>query len=223
MDRLLDAILDDDRAKVKALLKADRDLATRRIEKARLYRSRIMHWVYAGDTPLHMAAAGYVLEVAKLLVAAGADVNAVGKHRWGRPLHYAADGGAGCDAKRQVKMIDWLLAAGAEIDAQDKNGATALHRAVRTRCAAAVKRLLSAGADVTKRNKPGSTAFHLAVQDTGRGGSGSAAARAGQREIIAAFLAAGVSAKVKDGKGKTVVQCARQAWVREMVAGKRQT
>jgi len=43
-----------------------------------------------------------------------------------------------------------------------------LHRAVRTRCAAAVRFLLQAGADPTTRNKPGSTAFHLAVQNTGR-------------------------------------------------------
>src|SRR5256885_12225037 len=40
-----------------------------------------------------------------------------------------------------------------------------LHRAVRTRCAAAVQCLLRAGADPLMKNKPGSTAFHLAVQN----------------------------------------------------------
>ena len=75
--------------------------------------------------------------------------------------------------------IRCLFKAGAEIDAQDKNGATPLHRAVRTRCATAVRCLMEAGADATLRNKPGSTAFHLAVQNTGRGGSGSEKAKAG--------------------------------------------
>src|SRR5581483_212431 len=108
-----------------------------------------------------------------------------------------------------------LLKAGAAIEAQDKNGATPLHRAVRTRCAAAVKCLLDAGADATIRNKPGSTAFHLAVQNTGRGGSGADKARTAQREIIQAFLARGVSAQLKDAKGKSVLNWAKSDWIRE--------
>ena len=73
-------------------------------------------------------------------------------------------------------MIRCLLDAGADVNSQDKNGAAALHRAVRTRCAAAVRCLLNAGTDPTLKNKSGSTPFHLAVQNTGRGGSGSDAA-----------------------------------------------
>src|SRR5947209_11621033 len=86
-------------------------------------------------------------------------------------MHYAADGfiiAPEWDAKRQVETIRQLLDQGADIHLQDKNGATPLHRAVRTRCAAAVRFLLQAGADPTTRNKSGSTAFHLAVQNTGR-------------------------------------------------------
>ena len=55
MEALLAAILDDDRKKAKALLKADADLATRRLNEARLYDSGILHWIYAGDTALHLA------------------------------------------------------------------------------------------------------------------------------------------------------------------------
>jgi len=47
------------------------------------------------------------------------------------------------DAQRARSLLD----AGADINAQDKNGAAPLHRAVRTRCAAAVRCLLDAGAD----------------------------------------------------------------------------
>jgi hypothetical protein len=223
MDTLITAILEDNPARVKELLKADAGLATCLIDKAKLYGSGVDHWTYVGDTALHMAAAGHRVEIVELLLAAGADPNAAKNHRSSGPLHYAADGyinGPAWDANRQVRTIQCLLDAGAVINVQDKNGASPLHRAVRTRCAAAVKRLLAAGADPTLRNKPGSTPFHLAVQNTGRGGSGSEAAIAAQRQIIEAFLARGVSTALKDGNGKTVVDCARSGWIRNMLSAK---
>ena len=113
-----------------------------------------------------------------------------------------------------------MLMAGADVNAQDKNGAAALHRAVRTRCAAAVRFLLKAGGDPTLRNKPGSTAFHLAVQNTGRGGSGTAKARAAQREIIEEFLRFGVSPAIKDCTGKSVLDWVKSDWIREMFGEK---
>ena len=170
MEAILRAILDDDRPKVKKLLGADPRLATSLIETARLYQSKIFHWIYVGDTALHLAAAGYRVEIVKVLIKAEADVNAAGNMRKSSPLHYAADGfitGPVWDAKRQVATIRCLLEHGADIHLQDMNGATPLHRAVRTRCAAAVKFLLAAGANPTIKNKPGSTPFHLAVQNTG--------------------------------------------------------
>ena len=130
MDTLLRAILNDDRARAKELLKADRSLATCQIDEARLYESQIFHWMYVGDTALHLAAAGYRVEIARLLLAAGADPNSTTNHRQSGPLHYAADGyvnGPVWDAKSQVKTIECLLAAGADIHRQDKNGAA--HRA----------------------------------------------------------------------------------------------
>jgi len=221
MDRLLAAIVDDDRRRVKELLKLDNRLATCFINKARLYQSKIFHWTYVGDTALHLAAAGFRLEIVRLLLAAGADPNAASNHRRSTPLHYAADGyvnGPAWDAKKQVSTLRCLLQAGANIHTQDKNGATPLHRAVRTRCAAAVQLLLKAGADPARRNKSGSTPFHLAVQDTGRGGSGAQVARAAQRRIIKEFLSFGVSKELKDGKGKSVVDCARSSWISHLLS-----
>src|ERR1700722_8463781 len=194
--KILKAIYDDDRSEVKRLLKADSTLATLPIARARLYEGKILHWIYVGDTPLHLAAAGYRVEIVRLLLAAGADANAAENHRQSGPLHYAADSWMAKEPARanmQVETIRCLLDAGAKINAQDKNGATPLHRAVRTRGAAAVKCLLEAGADPSLKNKPGSTAFHLAGQNTGHGGTGSEAARIRQREIIQEFLSFGVS------------------------------
>jgi hypothetical protein len=65
---------------------------------------------------------------------------------------------------------------------------TPLHRAVRNRCSAAVDTLLKAGADPRLENDSGSTASDLAEWTTGRGGTGSAAAKA-EQEIITDLLA----------------------------------
>ena len=222
MDTILAAILEDDRAGVAELLKADPALATRLVQDAKLYQAKIFHWIYVGDTPLHLAAAGYRVEIVRLLLTAGSDPNSTMNHRQSGPLHYAADGfidGPVWDANRQVKTIRCLLEAGAAIHARDKNGATPLHRAVRTRCAAAVSCLLKAGSDPTVRNKPGSTPFHLAVQNTGRGGSGSEKARAAQRQIIEELLAMNVSTALKDGKGKSVLDCASSGWIQNLLCG----
>jgi hypothetical protein len=221
MTTVLKAIVDDDRRAVKALLKADAGLAARLIRQPRLYHSMIFHWIYVGDTALHLAAAGYRVEIVRLLLAAGADPNAATNHRRSTPLHYAADGfinGPAWDAKRQVETIRCLLGKGAAIHSQDKNGATPLHRAVRTRCAAAVRCLLGAGSDPALKNIPGSTPFHLAVQNTGRGGTGSAAAVSAQREIIREFLSLGVSPDLKNGSGQSVRDSVRSAWIREVLA-----
>src|SRR5579859_4534099 len=220
MDSLLIAIVNDDRTRAKALLKADRSLAARPIGEPKLYDSKIFHWIYVGDTALHLAAAGYRVEIAGLLLDAGADPNAKANHRGSSPLHYDADGcinAAAWDAKRQVKMIRCLLDAGANVNLQDKNGATPLHRAVRTRCAAAVRLLIRAGSDPLLKNKPGSTPFHLAVQNTGHGGTGSAAATAAQRQIIEKVLSLGASPELKTSGGKTVRDCAQSAWIKELL------
>src|SRR5579872_5401861 len=179
MDELLEAIVDDNLHTVGGLLRKNDGLAAGLITRPRLFKSKIFHWIYHGDTALHLAAAGYRVELVRLLLQAGANPNAAKNRRKSTPLHYASDGfvtGPAWDPVKQVETIRTLLKAGSDIHAQDANGATALHRAVRTRCAAVVDYLLNAGADATKMNKPGSTPFHLAVQNTGRGGSGAAAA-----------------------------------------------
>jgi Ankyrin repeats (many copies) len=216
------AILRDDRVRVKQLLKEHPDLIAQASSTSILAKA-IPHWIYPGDTALHIAAMAHRPEMAELLLKAGADARSVSWYRNAQPLHYAADGyvsGKSYNAKRQVQTISVLLKAGADVHARDKNGATPLHRAVRTRCAAAVECLLDAGADPAAKNKPGSTAFHLAVQNTGHGGSGSAIAKAAQRRIIEAFIRKGARTALKDAKGHSVLDQAQSDWIRDILNGK---
>jgi hypothetical protein len=105
---LFAAILDDDRAKVKELLDNDPVLTKRGVAEEGRYESRIAHWIYSGDTVLHVAAAGYRVEIARMLLAAGADSASARNRRSSQPLHYAADGcldNPSWNPRRQVAMI----------------------------------------------------------------------------------------------------------------------
>jgi hypothetical protein len=190
---LVRAIVAVDHEAAAALLAASPDLALARLEQGatrqaptQSYFAEIGHYVYAGDTALHIAAAGYRPEVVRSLLALGADV--VARNRMGaQPLHYASDGAPGSPAwnpEAQSETISCLIGAGADPNAGDKRGVTPLHRAVRTRCAAAVHALLDGGADARRPNGKGSTPLQLASWTTGRGGSGSPEARTQQAEIV---------------------------------------
>jgi hypothetical protein len=142
--------------------------------------------IYEGDTALHIAAAAYQIRIAEELIARGADVRARNR-RGAEPLHYAVDGGPGLPAWNpcaQTKIIARLIGAGADPNAVDKSGVAPLHRAVRNRCSAAVRALIDGGPDPRAPNRNGSTPLLLATQNTGRGGSGSAEAKAQQKEIL---------------------------------------
>jgi ankyrin repeat protein len=178
------------------------------------------HYAYAGDTALHLAAAAYAREIAEQLLAQGAEVRARNR-RGAEPLHYASDGSPGSkawDVSAQASMVELLIRAGADPNALDKSGVSALHRAVRTRSIGAVSALLENGADAVLANASGSSPLHLAVQDTGRGGSGSAEAREAQAEVIVVLLAHGAKPSDRDASGKTVLECVKADWIRELFA-----
>jgi hypothetical protein len=191
--RFAKAIIAHDTATFLGLLSAAPDLASASLTKgATRHRAmqnffeEITHYIYEGDTALHVAAAAYRHEIARRLIAAGANVGARNRHG-AEPLHYAADGMPGSPAwnpPAQAATVTSLIAAGADPNAIDKSGVAPLHRAVRTRCAEAVRALLDGGADVQRKNKNGSTPMQLATRTTGRGGSGSVEAKAEQVEII---------------------------------------
>lgn len=192
--------------------------ATRR-QATEFFFKDISHYMYGGDTALHMAAAASSRPMAQLLVSRGADCRARNR-RGAEPLHYAADG----DRSRpeaQEEVIEYLISAGADPNAIDKSGVSPLHRAVRRRSLSAVRALLDRGAEVRAANRSGSTPLHLAVQTTGASGSGSEEARRHQAGIIRLLLERGARPTDEDANGKPVSRAATAEWIRTLLRGGR--
>ena len=198
-----------------ALATTSSDVGATRQEASTFFFADIAHYLYAGDTALHMAAAAFRRRVAELLVAHGADCRARNR-RGAEPLHYAADANR-WDPTAQAEMIKYLLLIGADPNALDSAGVAPLHRAVRTRSLAAVRALLDGGANSRQPNKVGSTPLHLAVQTTGRGGSGSPQARQQQAGIVRLLVERGAKATDRDRRGKQVRQAATSEWIRALL------
>jgi hypothetical protein len=189
-------------------------LGATRQTSAPYFFEEIRHYLYAGDTALHVAAAAYNCEISQVLIDRGADCSAKNR-RGAEPLHYAADANT-WNPTAQAVTIDRLIRAGANPNAIDKSGVPPLHRAVRTRCSAAVQALLAGGAEPRGRNKNGSTPLHLAVQNTGRGGSGTPRAIEQQRQIIVLLLHSGARPDDKDRQGKAVHDVVTADWIRAL-------
>ena len=166
--------------------------ATRQ-ESSTFFFANIKHYMYAGDTALHMAAAAFKRPVAEVLVKHGADCRARNR-RGAEPLHYAADANH-WDPAAQAETIEYLISAGADPNALDDSGVAPIHRAVRTRSLLAVKALLDGGASVSQPNKSGSTPLYLAEHGSGRPGSGTPQAREQQAAIIRLLLERGAELK----------------------------
>ncbi len=220
------AIASRDDTEIARLLDSSRDLANSPIhlgasrqDPEPYFLAAIRHYVYAGDTALHIAAAAHQRELAESLVTRGADVRARNR-RGAEPLHYAADGSPGAedwDPASQHDVIASLIEAGADPNTLDKSGVAPLHRAVRNRCSTAVSALIENGANPRLKNKKGSTPLHLAVQNTGRSDSGSEAAKDEQRRIIALLLGHGARPTDTDANGKTVAAAASSDWIRDLL------
>ena len=184
------AIAASDHRAATALLDGTPSLATARLDRRdEFFLADRLAQVYEGDTALHAAAFSYDVDMADDLVRRGADVRARNR-RGAEPLHAAVIGAPGAPSwnpTRQRAIIVYLVEAGADPNARAAGGVTPLHRAVRNRCSAAVEALLGIGADPRLTNDRGSTASDLAHWTTGRGGTGSAEAKAEQL-IIADLL-----------------------------------
>ena len=108
-----------------------------------------------GYTALHCAALKGHVDVAELLIKAGAEKNAKDKFGY-TALHCAAVFG-------HVDVAKLLIAKGADINAKDKYGDTALYCAARNGHRHVAKLLIENGADVTIQDLIGETALHGAA------------------------------------------------------------
>jgi ankyrin repeat protein len=175
------------------LATASASVGATRQESSTFFFANIKHYMYAGDTALHMAAAAFKRPIAEVLVRHGADCRARNR-RGAEPLHYAADANH-WDPAAQADTIEYLISAGADPNALDDSGVAPIHRAVRTRSLLAVKALLDGGASVSLPNKSGSTPLYLAEHGSGRSGSGTPQAREQQAAIIQLLLERGAELK----------------------------
>jgi ankyrin repeat protein len=113
-----------------------------------------------GLTPLHYGAP--FPEVVRILVANGADVNAGGRTTplmGTTPLMWLRNRDIDrVDVRESLRL---LLAAGADLHARNRSGATPLLSAVQSNDPVAARALLEAGADVNARNRSGQTSLAI--------------------------------------------------------------
>ena len=140
--RLADAAMNGNRDAVRTLLKQHADVNGAQGD---------------GSTALHWAAYKDDLEMAKLLLAAGADVKAKTREGEITPFFMACSNG-------DAAMVEAMLKAGADANSVKSNGTTALMAAAGSGNADAVKLLLDRGADVNaKESAHGQTAVMFAA------------------------------------------------------------
>ena len=151
-------------------------------------------------------------ESARILVNAGADVNARNRVQ-AAPLFYAnpevtqilIDAGADLSARddqgkttlhmsQSLEKTEVLLSAGADINAVDDQGRTPLHQQddyERT------IRLIAAGADINARDKDGNTPLHRMALEGDRG-------LWGYNEALLAFIGADADCQISNNEGRAV-------------------
>lgn len=130
-----------------------------------------------GWTLLHYATMCNWLRMVQLLIQNGADVNAKEKNLEQTPLHFIifAIGNFLRDSASRnkdnteayipklIQTLSLLINAGADVNAQDRNGKTPLHHAVERGCFALVQQLLVYSSNPNLQDEKGRTPLHYAV------------------------------------------------------------
>ncbi|CAG1970863.1 unnamed protein product, partial [Fusarium graminearum] len=156
-------------------------------------------------TPLWYAARNGHGAVLRLLVVAGADVNAAAATEYGgrTALQAAAE-------KGHLEVVEKLLAAGADVNAAttEEGGRTALQAATEGGHLKVVEMLLAAGADINAA--PALRFGRTALQ---------AAAKGGYLKVVEKLLAAGadINAAPAEERGRTALQAAAQGGYLEVI------
>eukprot|EP00698_Gefionella_okellyi_P005569 TRINITY_DN15072_c0_g1_i1.p1 TRINITY_DN15072_c0_g1~~TRINITY_DN15072_c0_g1_i1.p1 ORF type:complete len:620 (-),score=133.18 TRINITY_DN15072_c0_g1_i1:29-1690(-) len=141
-----------------------------------------------GNTCLHYAALLGRVEIARLLLDAGADIEAPNTQFHRRPIHSAAMGGF-------VHMLNLLIQRGADVQSVDMHSFNCFHHAVREGQILAAHYLLSQGFDVDSVDQEGHTALHWASYF-------------GSTQLIVYLLARGANIARQDSIGCTAMHWA---------------
>ncbi|KAI2653199.1 Ankyrin-1 [Labeo rohita] len=110
-----------------------------------------------GLTALHIAVENCKPQVVQMLLGFGAHVQLRGGRAQETPLHIAAR------VKEGERAAEMLLKSGADVNAEQENGETAMHVAARHGALQMIQALIQDGGDVTWKSKVGESPLHVAV------------------------------------------------------------
>ena len=145
------------------------------------------------NTPLHFAASEGHFEVSHMLLEREADVHSQNDERL-TPLHRASQGMR--EGHRDIMRL--LLYHGANCNARDNRGNTALHLAASEGHLDVARMLLERGADVNSQNNEGLTPLQRASQGL----------QEGYRDIMRLLLDHGANCDNRDNRGNTALHLA---------------
>lgn len=148
-----------------------------------------------GNRPLHYAVPDDNIQIAKMLLAAGADPNGRG-YGHDTPLMRA----------RSVKMGRLLIDNGADLAAVDRDGLTPLMHACNLDVTKLVRLLIELGADVNVKSNVGATALIYGVYSRSM-----SMMKPKKGDIIELLLAAGADINAKDKNNMTALKVAQQS------------
>ena len=138
---IFNAIIQKDIQKVKEILEQDSSLANSKNPR--------------GFSPIHFAANFNLIEIAKALKAAGADIN-IQDDFGRRPMHWAA-------STNNIEILKWLNQFEQDFNLTDKQGKSALYVAVTRKAGKAVEFLISKNVSIISENENGFNMFYEAL------------------------------------------------------------
>jgi hypothetical protein len=174
VDALVNAAFLNDLPKVKELIAAGMDV---NVVDSEVDATALMEAVGNGNQ-----------EMVKVLLSAGADVNARNKNGRTAMLTIGED--------TTAEIVWTLVAAGAKVNRKDDDGNTPLMMAARIDNVTVIKALLDAGAKVNAKNKEGRTALMDAAESD-------------YEESVKVLLRAGADVHRKDNEGRTALKLAQ--------------